>query len=559
MKKTRVLSLALVVLMVCGLGACTKASNPGASETSTNAGAASPSTSAAVTTGVELNVWAPLRTTVSSLEDNRFTDWYEKQTGIHINWTTYVDDLPTQFNLSIASGDFPDVYINYKFSPAQIQQAVEAGAAIPMNPYLADYAPNYSRLLELDPELKKQVSAPDGSIYSFADYRAFNNNYGTSHKLWIYEPWLKDSGLPMPTTLDELEQVMIYFRDHDMNGNGDTTDEWPMMGSSMILSNASDPLINIIDCFEVVTDNWLRADESKKITTMATTDNYRAGLSYANKLYKEGLVAPETYTQNINTFRTVTSVASDDQVVVGVTGGPDFARFVTATYVNAYKNYTPVPPLKKDNNSQPQTILQPSSCTMQTLITPVCKYPEAAIKWLDGGFEPLNQITSAFGFEGEHWTRISESPETGIVFELTDKSIYETGASTQNTTWSPDWLEFPTYQGDLYRAFTQKFKEGTNDYIRETKQQAANKAYQAVAKPDGLPHGNLWDVDEALQNEVTELGTNITNYITTSYAEFISGTRDVNDDATWQAYKDELDNMGLDRYIELSEQLSFGK
>ncbi len=535
--KKRLMSLILAVLMLLGaVGALAEA---------------------APMEGVELTIWAGQRSNVESLVNNRFTDYYEQLTGVHVNWIAYVDELPTQFNLSIASGDYPDLYTNYDFTTAQVQQAIDAGAAIPIEDYLAEYAPNYSRLLEMDPDLKAEMTAPDGHIYSFPRYVGINN-YVASHKLWIYEPWLKASGLSMPTTLEELEQLLIYFRDNDMNGNG-KDDEIPMIGSSMILNQASDPVIPVIDCFEVVTDNWLRADSDGNITTMATTDNFRAGLSYANKLYEEGLIGEETYTQNINTHRTNNSPATDDQVYIGVTGGPDFARFVTAAYPNRYRTWTFIPPLKKDADSQPQTILQPRRYVPKSLVTTACENPEAAVKWLDMGLDPVIQITSAFGFEGEHWTRVSESPETGIVFQLTDKSLYAEGAATQNQTWSLDWWELPTYQGQLYTPFTQQYKEGTDAYYQGTKEKAATDAYTAVATDSGMPYGNVWITDADLDAERAELATLIEEYVKRSYTEFVMGIRDVDDDAVWQEYLNELDAMGMEHYMDVCEAFYFGK
>jgi putative aldouronate transport system substrate-binding protein len=36
-----------------------------------------------------------------------------------------------------------------------------------------------------------------------------------------------------------------------------------------------------------------------------------------------------------------------------------------------------------------------------------------------------------------------------------------------------------------------------------------------------------------------------------SNAEFVTGQRDINDDGAWAAYKSDLENLGLARYLEL--------
>ncbi len=62
-------------------------------------------------------------------------------------------------------------------------------------------------------------------MYSMPD---INDCYhcSLSHKAWIYQPWLDKLGLKIPTTTDELEQVLLAFKDKDPNGNG-KADEIP--------------------------------------------------------------------------------------------------------------------------------------------------------------------------------------------------------------------------------------------------------------------------------------------------------------------------------------------
>ena len=534
MKPNRVVSLFLVVCMACLMAG----------------------TALADTT--EMTIWSGLRANVESLENNRFTDYYESLTGIHVNWITYVDEISTQFNLSLASGDYPDMYISANFSTTQMQQAIDAGAIVPIEDYLEEYAPNYYALLELDPELKAQMTAPDGHIYSFPRYLGFDG-YSVPQKLWVYGPWLEASGLAMPTTIDELKELLIYFRDHDMNGNGDAADEVPMMGSTLILQQATDPMVPVISTFEVITNNWLTADADGHVSIMANTDAYRAGLRYAASLYAEGLCSEETYTQDLNTFRTINSVSDSSQQLVGVAAGPDFARFVLASNPTRYEDWVSIPPLVKDESSKPQTLFSETNYFMKSLITTACKDVVAAVQWLDRGLEPELQIMSSYGYEDEHWVRVGESDDTGIQFKLTDVSLYKEGASTQNETWSIDWWELPTYQGVLYTPFTQVYDEGTDAYNQHTKENAANQAYLAISVPSGMPYGNIWSADIDLAEELSELSTNINPYIKQSYTEFILGIRDVNDDAVWQEYLDTLDAMALTKYLDVCSEYYFGK
>ena len=91
-----------------------------------------------------------------------------------------------------------------------------------------------------------------------------------------------------------------------------------------------------------------------------------------------------------------------------------------------------------------------------------------------------------------------------------------------------------------------------------TIQWAANKAYNAVGVESGFPAG-VWCDDTDLTTERSELKTVIDTAIKTAYSEFILNRRDPNSDAEWQAYLDNLNALGLERYCEVTRLINFGE
>ena len=61
----------------------------------------------------------------------------------------------------------------------------------------------------------------------------------------------------------------------------------------------------------------------------------------------------------------------------------------------------------------------------------------------------------------------------------------------------------------------------------------------------------MWCADEELLAEYSELNTTIGEYVRSSYASFILGKTDIDNDADWQAYLDGLESLGLSRYLEV--------
>ena len=56
------------------------------------------------------------------------------------------------------------------------------------------------------------------------------------------------------------------------------------------------------------------------------------------------------------------------------------------------------------------------------------------------------------------------------------------------------------------------------------------------------------------QGGTTETITSRNGLVMQRAAEFITGKRDIHDDATWDAYLDELQRAGVERYVELWQE-----
>lgn len=509
---------------------------------------------------IELSVWTGQLVTVEDFETNEFTLFYEELTGVHINWiTANHSEAATKLNLSLSSGDYPDIYANYGFSASQIvEYGVEAGVFIPLNDLIDEYTQYAKMFLEKDSNLKEMITAPDGNIYTLFYYRPRlleAASYREYYKMWIFEPWLEASGLEMPTTVDELTEVLIYFRDHDLNGNGDATDEIPMMSNYQY----ADPVYVLSSPYQFLPGDFLLAEDGE-ISFTANTDEFREALKYINMLCEEGLLSEETYVQDLNTYRSITSVTSEEEMVVGVTFGPTYARFITQSiYADAYEDFTAIAPLALTEDGVRQTVVSEIIPSFRGAITSTCEYPEIAIQWMDGLLDrELQLVVHGVGYEDVHWTRVSDevTDDNGILYQLiSDNPLIPSGSSTQNAIWQ-NWTA-PYYDSELYAVGTEVYEEGSDSYMQNLKQGSANDQYAEYGVSTGIPR-IVWNTDTDLETEFTELKSLIGDYVKQTYTQFILGSLDIDDDAAWQAYLDELDNMGLGIYQELAEEYYFG-
>lgn len=152
----------------------------------------------------------------------------ENKTGVKIDYQHPAQgQAGEQFNLMMASKSLPDV-VEYTWNnyPGGAQKAIKDGKIIPLNDYLDD-APNFKKLLDENPEWRRQASTDDGDIIGFPFIRPVRKLQTHSGPV-VRKDWLDKLDLPIPRTIDEWYTVLKAFKEQDPNGNG-KADEIPIM------------------------------------------------------------------------------------------------------------------------------------------------------------------------------------------------------------------------------------------------------------------------------------------------------------------------------------------
>ncbi|WP_164821726.1 extracellular solute-binding protein [Paenibacillus koleovorans] len=279
-------------------------------------------------------------------------------------------------NLAFATGELPDmIWTNGALTPSDITNYGVQGLLVPLNDLIDKYAPNIKKILEQNPDLRKTVTSLDGKIYALAA-PAYPKREPVIGRYWLNTQWMSKLGLKTPTTLDEFYNVLKAFKEQDPNGNG-KADEIPASGAS-----ASNPIDSIVLTAVGYLEKYITLDKTgKKVVYAQAQPEYKEYLTFMNKLYKDGLLDSEYYTQNITTFR---GKAQKDQVGFYF----DAAHFV-AVGLDKYTNYASFPPLTSAQNPTKIWPLQRVATIggMNTIaITSKNKNPEASIRLIDYAF-----------------------------------------------------------------------------------------------------------------------------------------------------------------------------
>lgn len=254
------------------------------------------------------------------MDKNWMGEYINRESGLNITWTVIdASAAGERIPLLLNSGDMDDGLI-YGFNyNAVAQYGVSDGLFMPINDLLV-YMPVLSAFLEDKPEIKTALTTPDGNIYGFP---AFNNIYSYAARFFIDKTWLENLGIQNPTTLGELKDMLVAFRDQDANNNGDASDEIPWAGSWSGASAERDPIFYALGYANSGNLAINHNDESKPIVYVPYEPAYKDYLLYMNDLWNEKLLDPDMFTQ------------AESQVQANVLEGKYGMMAMSAPYVYA--------------------------------------------------------------------------------------------------------------------------------------------------------------------------------------------------------------------------------
>ena len=499
-----------------------------------------------------LSCFATLSGTMTSFEyeENSFTKVMEDLTNVHIEWKVATEaDAETKFNLIIASGDYPDMFMSPKkmeTNLTKIQVLGDEGVLTPLESYITE-GTNMQEIYNRFPRLKNILTLPDGHIYSMPSLTGAYHAQAQA-KMWIYEPWLKALGLDMPETTAEFQAVLRAFKERDPNGNG-LADEIPLVASKNNSGWNSQ-----IDTF--LMSSFIYNDSSSyghrrmlledgKVVVSYDKPEWREGLRYMKGLYDEGLMASESFTQTKDQLKQM--VDGPSQPVVGtVPGGWQGSISQISVDDNVrWKNFVTVPPLEGPTGYRSTPYFADMGLTdriSDLLITTSCDYPELAFRWGDTLYDPDVSMRACWGVEGVNFELLDE--DSGIMGVDGDPAKFRVLEQPKgNVGWNnrhPRYLYFADYHS--------KQADNPDRPIESVLYAETHDKYLPYV-PDADSILPLMAFSPEAANEVAELETQLKSYVNEMVARFVIGDADL--DADWDDYLDELNNIGLERYVEL--------
>ncbi|GGD97547.1 ABC transporter substrate-binding protein [Paenibacillus nasutitermitis] len=560
-RKTKTFAVMMVMLLICSLvmSACSSESgnkseaggNSGDKQTSDNTGSSELFTPVGtypiVSKQMKLKMFAPQFASIENMDTNEFTKYVEEKTNIDIQWELVPDNaLNDRKQLMLASGDYPEVILQGALTKEEQMKYGKQGVFIPLNDLIDKYAPNFKKALTDIPYLKSSITAPDGNIYALPQINeCYHCDYAM--KLWINKEWLDKLGLSVPTTTDEFYTVLKAFKEKDPNGNG-KKDEIPLTGSDeMWAGNVSAFLMNafIMDDYTEKSNGTFLSVKDGKVDMVADKEEWKQGLLYLNKLYKEGLIDPAAFTQNADAIQQLAN-REPDNVMGGLTTALISYAHSPDDKHPRHKEYVTVPPLKGPNGVQ-QTIYFAGIGSSQFAITNKATEEQqiAAIRLADYLYTEEAIVLEEHGPEGKGWRKATdgEMDMDGKQAKYT-AIIPEVKKTTHNDGWEQIGPSLRTY---AYRNSWTTPQDPLADDGYGTRLQRESEKYEPFKSNESYPNSVFIALEDA--EAAAQLQTTIRDYIKSNMAQFITGSKDIGKE--WDSYVKGFAGLQVDKYMEI--------
>ncbi len=454
----------------------------------------------------------------------------EKKTNVHVEFEAVKDgDWKTKLNLMFASGDYPDVIIRGEVDVEEY--GVAQGILVPLDDLIPQYMPNYFSRLSMN-NANASIPSSDGKTYYIGNLTAQNVNHDGN--FFINKAWLDKLGLEVPTTIDELTEVLRAFKNGDPNGNGQA-DEVPMNAAD--LTHQTQGVYTHFANFGVPLNKFVYAaiDANDKVYFPGYAPGFRAACEWLHTLYAEGLMDPEALTQDSNLWGT--------KMNSNINGYTTYLRLKnTALQPEIVEQFVSILPPKADGYDVqvPEIMELPA---MGACITVANKHIPETLRWLDAQFETETMMVGVNG-------PLQEGAPIAPTIKINDQGKYEIVSIPENNGL---YNIVPVYHaqffapGDYYFGIYEMPPHRVERYNYSREYEAAG-----VLEPKSFYY--LYRMVKPTNDESQEiqrLFTEIEKFMKESITAFIvNGVTD----ETYQKFLDQAKSVGADRYVEIYQK-----
>ena len=478
------------------------------------------------------------------LMNHQVWSYLKENSGIDLQLTV-VDSwtMSEKLNLMLASGDYTDL-LNLASYTAGVEAAYDEDIIIDLGDDLEADMPNYWKIIHSDQTLLGEVQ--DGekflAIYAIKDQVANPTGMGP----FIRRDWLEDLDLEVPQTYDELTEVLRAFKTEKGASEPIAMQNTVSLNNGVLMAgfgslaelSANNPSLNVLNAFY---------QEDGEVIYGATTEGTRKYLQWVHSLNEEGLMNFENMqNRDMNPFGELNMNLAAD----GTNGyifqmqpfGGNYSVAAANNYGDDKCNWWPVQDVAETAGQtipffEEVTLLDAIATAL--CISSQCENVDAALKFLDYGYSREGSLLYNMGFQKG------------------------SGHEVESWDYGPDGE--PTFDAEVMSSYG---PTNLASGILTTKDLAGVVLEKRLAFEFGERELSCFDAWSTNKNNDNILGaatvltseesvdaaaiySDIITYVGTCALQFINGDLDINDDAVWDKYVSDIENMNIDGLTEI--------
>lgn len=463
--------------------------------------------------------------------ENPLVRMMEEETNVKLEWVQM--ETEEKRNIIFASDDYPDMSGATGIWAPLVTRLLGEGVVVDLRPYLGQgYTPNLDGIFEKYPDSYRYMLNPDGALPALAGFLMFRENY-LETRFMVNRVWLDRLGLDVPTTTDELKDVLVAFRDGDPNGNG-LADEIPFAFAARDgFARHPRALYGLwgLPCKEPI------AIRDGEAVFVPMQPGYREFIEYFADLYSEGLLDPESFTMNAAEMD-----AKVDNPEGNIIGAGVFSRgYRGSEAFPARGEFVNMSPPRVPGGPPPELWIHPGFRAIKYgwFMTDNNPEPEITMAWIDRFYTFEMSIQSMYGPIGD-----------GVVYDPgIDRWV------PQQHDDDPDYLRknaWPGREGGVMWTFLEPEDYRTRLAMDPMSSHIIEVFHEYYADYIAEEQWNRIEFSAEEVEELSRLQTDLFRLWQESEARWITGAGDV--DREWDQYVRSLQTIGVDRYVEIHQR-----
>ncbi len=341
---------------------------------------------------ISFNIYSSKNASALDYNDMLIMQNLYESTGVNVSWENVSESVYTQ-QKNLIFGDAnnrPDAIYHAGMGAGEMIKYAKRKVLVPISDYL-EYMPNFKKILEDRPDIKNQlINVEDGKIYSLPRIEEMgllqNPNLLFLNKAWTVQAikagalkGVKESDVKDGLNLNagQMESLLTYFKNNDMNGNGKTDDERPL---NFVYNNWQGNQCDLYGMFGLNDNLEHRVIVDGKVTYTIMDDRFKDATNFIADWVNKGLIDKVSFEQ------------SQDNFLANGKGLETYGAFYwweSETVVSNPDNYITMNPLIGPNGDQTVCVSNnPEVGIGEVIIFSTCPNVEVLLAYFDRYYDP---------------------------------------------------------------------------------------------------------------------------------------------------------------------------